>query len=193
MKTFTLEIDDKVTLRWVEAGSSRDCRAWVLLLHGRTEFLEKYEEVFGGLVERGLGVISFDWRGQGLSTRLLPDDRKGHVDTFEDYLDDLDRFVRTEVAPRADRPLILLAHSTGGNVAMRYLIRNPTLFAAAIFTSPLWSLQFAPLGIRLGRLSTPIVHLVARRHCRNGDGRELAREPNGGAFEANPLTTSRER
>ncbi len=45
-------------------------RGTVALVQGRAEFIEKYYEVVGELLERGFVVASFDWRGQGLSQRL---------------------------------------------------------------------------------------------------------------------------
>ena len=39
---------------------------------------------------RGFDVVSFDWRGQGGSERLLRNPKKGHVRRFSDYHLDLD-------------------------------------------------------------------------------------------------------
>ena len=58
----------------------------VILLGGRKEFLEKYIETAGDLNRMGFDVYSFDWRGQGLSSRMLPDTQKGYIGTYEDYL-----------------------------------------------------------------------------------------------------------
>ena len=44
-------------------------RGTVLLLHGRTEFIEKYYPVIEKLLQRGFAVATLDWRGQGLSER----------------------------------------------------------------------------------------------------------------------------
>lgn len=45
----------------------------VVISSGRTEFIEKYLEVAAELVARGFTVLIHDWRGQGLSQRLLPE------------------------------------------------------------------------------------------------------------------------
>ena len=58
---------------WPAASASRR----VILCHGRTEFLEKYREVIGELNNRGCDVWSMDWRGQGLSDRMLVNPQKG--------------------------------------------------------------------------------------------------------------------
>ena len=38
---------------------------------------------------RGLDVYTMDWRGQGLSDRHLENPQKGHIETLEEYLSDL--------------------------------------------------------------------------------------------------------
>src|SRR5579864_9137617 len=50
-----------------------------VLLNGQTEFIEKYFEVIDELRARGFGVVTMDWRGQGGSTRSLPNPLKAHV------------------------------------------------------------------------------------------------------------------
>ena len=54
----------------------------VLLFPGRTEYAEKYGRVARDLAARGLAVVTVDWRGQGLSARLLEDAGIGHVVAF---------------------------------------------------------------------------------------------------------------
>jgi len=63
-------------------SENRTHRGTVLLLSGRSEFLEKYFETVGELIQRGHDVYSFDWRGQGLSTRMLANRHKGFVRTY---------------------------------------------------------------------------------------------------------------
>jgi lysophospholipase len=53
----------------------------ILLLGGRSEFLEKYSEITGKLNQKGFDVYGFDWRGQGLSSRMLANRHKGFIDS----------------------------------------------------------------------------------------------------------------
>jgi len=112
-------------------------RGSVVLLHGRNEFLEKYLETIGDLNRKGFDVYSFDWRGQGLSQRLLPDRLKGHVKKYACYLQDLEDFFTQIMPPDAVRPLVFLAHSMGAPIAMRFLHGHPGLVDRAILTAPL--------------------------------------------------------
>lgn len=108
------------------------------MLHGRGEFIEKYGEVIGELVGQGWAIWTMDWRGQGLSSRLLRNAHKGHVEDFEDYLDDLDAFVARFVAPNpAKAPCFILAHSMGGHLTLRYLARHPERFSGAVLSAPM--------------------------------------------------------
>ena len=59
------------------ASTPRTPRGVCLLLNGQTEFIEKYFEVIDELRGRGFSVVTFDWRGQGGSDRLLPDPPQG--------------------------------------------------------------------------------------------------------------------
>src|SRR5579872_7265056 len=74
-------------------------RGTCVLLNGQTEFIEKYFEVIDELRGRGFCVVTFDWRGQGGSDRLLPDRRKSHIDDFAAYDQDLDAVMRQVVNP----------------------------------------------------------------------------------------------
>ena len=71
-ETLTLEASDGVRLRgalWRASDPDGSCRGLVLLLNGRTEFVEKCALPAAALVARGFAVASVDWRGQGLSPR----------------------------------------------------------------------------------------------------------------------------
>jgi lysophospholipase len=117
--------------------------AVVVGLQGVNEFCEKYFEVAHDLLGRNLGFWMMDWHGQGDSGRYLPDPGKRHSDGFDNDLDDLHRFIRDYVLPAAVKtdvgrlPLVMVAHSMGANLGLRYLGRHPEIFACAALTSPL--------------------------------------------------------
>ncbi|MGB0922312.1 MAG: alpha/beta fold hydrolase [Alphaproteobacteria bacterium] len=113
---------------------------WLLLLHGRSEFIEKYAEVIIELHARGFDVVTMDWRGQGLSNRPLPDDpMKGHIDDFQTYFDDLDalwaELLVEELSISSALPV--LAHSMGGHISLRYAALNPGKVAKLAATAPM--------------------------------------------------------
>lgn len=160
---------DGVGLRLARWPAGEAAVGTVLLLNGRTEFVEKYEETARDLVARRLHVWSLDWRGQGLSDRLLADRERGHLTDYAVLVEDLAEVVADRVTDTlAGRPLLLLAHSMGGHVALRYLAeRNapagrPERVRAAVLTAPMaailpggpvrWSVRVAArLAVGLGR------------------------------------------
>jgi alpha-beta hydrolase superfamily lysophospholipase len=50
----------------------------------------------------------------------LPDGEKGHVESFSDYVRDLELFIETVVRPRERHAVYLLSHSMGGTVSLLY-------------------------------------------------------------------------
>lgn len=135
-----------------------------LLLNGQTEFIEKYFEVIDELKGRGFSVVTFDWRGQGGSDRLLPDRRKAHVADFAAYDQDLDMVIRDVVKPFAaarNTEPVAIAHSMGGAILVRRLHDVPGEFAACILSAPM-------LGITPRGLPWWLVERIAGRLNRNG-------------------------
>lgn len=152
----TLVTADGLKIRYgVWPVHDRPGRGRVLVLAGRTEFVEKYFETIQELNQRGFSVTMFDWRGQGLSDRMLPDRRKGHVGSYDDYLRDLKQFMNEVMNPAQDPGIIVLAHSMGGHLALRFCHDYPGTIQKAVLTSPLIDIAGsrwlrAPLKILVG-------------------------------------------
>ena len=79
----------------------------VLMLPGRTEYVEKYGITARDLTARGYAMVSIDWRGQGIADRDLAEKATGHVNDFMDYQHDV-QAVRQAVA--VDHPRAALVH-----------------------------------------------------------------------------------
>jgi lysophospholipase len=167
-------------------------RGTVLLLGGRSEFIEKYGETIRELNRRGFRVYSFDWRGQGLSSRLLADRNKGHIERFDQYLQDLEHVVREVVKPGQGDTLITLAHSMGGHLALRFVHDHPGIFDKVVLTAAMIDVHLAPVVKRL-------VHGLAATMVRYGKGHLYAIGSQGRdtmgrrGFRGNPLTSDRHR
>ncbi len=189
-----LDLPDGVSLRLAHWPPPEAPRATVLLLHGRTEFNEKYEETAGDLIDLGFDVWSFDWRGQGLSTRVLPDGQKGHIGDYDLLAEDLQAVIdhvrgEADGAGKGDssRPVVLLAHSMGGLAAMRYLAMGSTEVAAAVLAAPL-------LGIGPGSFPTGLAKVLSGLAVWFGLGGSFAVtqrrwRPGLETFQNNPLTS----
>ena len=142
-QTLALTAEDGVRLRAaVWRGGDRGL---VLLLNGRTEFLEKCAMPAAELVGRGFSVASVDWRGQGLSDRLLPNPLKGHVGQFTDFHRDLAALMADPAVAGIGGRRVVLAHSMGGAIGLGALARGVLAPDAVILSAPM-------LGIALGKL-----------------------------------------
>lgn len=101
---------------WTAPGA----RATLVLTHGIAEHSEAYHETALKLVPLGFNIYAFDLRGHGRS-----DGRRGYIDNFKRYSLDLDRFVRyLQAGPLKDSklPIVMLGHSMGGLITLRYLV-----------------------------------------------------------------------
>ncbi|OQW98505.1 MAG: hypothetical protein BWK74_04415 [Desulfobacteraceae bacterium A6] len=129
---------DNVSIRYgiLDCGAKTK-KGSIILLGGRKEFMEKYAETIEELKQRQFDVYSMDWRGQGLSSRLLANRHKGHINDYSEYIEDLNYFVNNIVKPGAVSPLIILGHSMGGHVALRFLHDFPEAADKAVLTSPM--------------------------------------------------------
>ncbi|HEY3814376.1 MAG TPA: alpha/beta hydrolase [Caulobacteraceae bacterium] len=135
-------------------------RGTVILSPGRTEPIEKYYELIAELLERDFCVLAHDWRGQGLSARLLPDRLKGHARAVEEFLDDYSRLL-DEYTERAPAPWIMFGHSMGGALNLLTLEAGETRFEACLLSSPM-------LRLRTGRRSLWSVKFASRWNVRHG-------------------------
>lgn len=165
-------------------------RGTVVLLHGRSEFLEKYAETAADWTRRGFAVVGLDWRGQGLSSRFPGVGTAGHVPDFDEYLRDLDALLARGMEG-APRPWILFGHSMGGHVALRFLARGDDRFAAAVLSAPMTDIRTDPFPRWLAAA-------VARTASALGAGRSYAFgqgdwDPTAESFAGNPVTSDERR
>ncbi|MCE8009799.1 alpha/beta hydrolase [Aestuariivita sp.] len=136
---------DGVRVR-VGAWPMEGAQGTLLLMPGRTEFIEKYANTAGELALRNYAMMAIDWRGQGLADRLLPDRRVGHVHSFPDYQHDVAAMIAVAEALEMPRPWHVLGHSMGGAIALRAVIDGLDV-QSATFTGPMWGILIAP-GMR---------------------------------------------
>jgi len=152
-------------------------RALAIVCPGRTESIEKYFEVMRDLQSRNFALLCLDWPGQGLSDRPLKNPIRGHVTTFETYVDALVRSIAA-IADRAPAKYVVVAHSMGGAISLEALRTGRLKAELAAFSAPMWGIpatpflqNFARMANRLGLATFP--------------ARPEAREEK---FEGNPFT-----
>ncbi len=143
-------------------------KGFVMIAPGLSEFCEKYFETIRDLRKEGFAVAIMEWRGHGLSWRHVEDRQKRHSDGFENDVEDFRLFYNTIAEIRKDKgldavPTALLAHSMGGNIALRYVHDNPDSFESATLTAPM-------LGINLSGAQKSILKPLCSFFNRIGKG-----------------------
>ena len=140
----------------------------LLLLTGRADFHEKWADAIRHLHGAGFAIASFDWRGQGGSTRLN-DSGAGHIDSFDSWLSDLDQLSAWALHRLPGPRWLALGHSMGGHLLTRWAgdpARGLLPFRAEldglVLAAPFYGLggpmamreaamRVAPLQVRRGR------------------------------------------
>jgi acylglycerol lipase len=112
---------------WLPDG---DGRGTVVIAHGINEHSGRYAHVAERLVADGWLVAAPDHRGHGLSGG-----RRAAVERFDDWVSDLDSYIR-DVLVATPRPLFLLGHSLGGLIATVYALRHQPVLDGLILSSP---------------------------------------------------------
>jgi lysophospholipase len=181
---------DGLILRAARFVPQGDCRGTVLIASGRSEYIEKYFETIDEMLARGLCVVAFDWRGQGLSTRELRDPAKGHIDDFSLYLRDLDAVCAQVMEPHCPKPRFALGHSMGAAILLDQAHENMSPFSRIVLSAPM--IDFA--GLRFPKLARALAVLC------DSIGLGGAFVPGGGrrpildrGFAGNPLTCDERR
>jgi lysophospholipase len=139
-------------------------RGTVLIFPGRTEPAEKYGPTAAELVAGGFACLAIDWRGQGLSDRACADPMVGHVGDFAEYQHDVDAMLELAAALDCPGPTYVLAHSMGGAIALRSLIRLPGQFRAAAFSAPMWGIRMSPAMRPVARVVSTLAGWVGQSH-----------------------------
>lgn len=158
-------------------------RGTIVLLHGRSESIEKYYETIRDFNAMGLWVATYDLRGQGGSDRLLKKPKKGHLRRFSDYEHDLNLFLKQIVLPDTRLPFFLVAHSTGALIA---------LAAAPNLTNRIDRMALAApfVGLTGQALPEGLIRFIAGALTAIGLGQISAgKDQNRRPFADNPLTS----
>jgi lysophospholipase len=124
---------------WAPAIWRGTGRGTVLLLNGRTEYIEKHFRIIARLTAMGFAVATLDWRGQGMSTRRAKG-TLGHIDDFAEFQRDMDAFLSWPALRSLPGPRVVLCHSMGGAIGLRALVDGRLEVDAAIFSAPFWGL-----------------------------------------------------
>lgn len=160
--------------------------AVVVCLQGVREFSEKYFEIARWCNSNNITFWTFDWAGQGKSTRYLKNPQKRHGEDFEMDVEDLHCLIMEYVkhsSVHTDKgriPLAMLSHSMGANIGMRYIQKYPDAFECAAFSAPMIGLKvFERIPQNIAKIATSVCSSICGNSYipNGGDWGEGKRHP----------------
>jgi alpha-beta hydrolase superfamily lysophospholipase len=124
--------------------------AVLAIVHGLAEHSGRYMNVVNHFVPLGYAVYGLDHRGHGKSSGL-----RGYVDSFSDYLNDLETFLGVVRRNHLNKPFFMLGHSIGATIATAYLCQHKGSGINGLIASGVnikVGKSFSPLQAVLGRI-----------------------------------------
>lgn len=131
----------------------KDPLAAVVIIHGYADHSLRYTHVGRFLREQRVASFAVDLRGHGQS-----EGRRGHINSFDDYLDDVDAMLAVVEQNKLNVPTFLLGHSMGGLVALTHALRRGQKCSGLILSSPFLgvALEVPPIKQFLGRIMSNV-------------------------------------
>jgi len=115
-----------------------DPKGAAVILHGYCEHLLRYGHVVERLTAEGFNCYLLDHRGHGKS-----DGQRAAVINFEEYLNDLDIFMKKVRSRYSEGPIVMIGHSMGGLIAANYMLSRKPEMAGVVLSSPYLGLKLA--------------------------------------------------
>lgn len=124
----------------------------LLISHGLGEHGGRYGNVVDALLPDGWAVYALDHRGHGRSGG-----RRAHLDDYADWLHDFEAFRQVVTDRHPGRPVFLLGHSMGGQIALAYALEHQDVLAGLVLSAPALASNAVPRPLvavlsRVGRL-----------------------------------------
>lgn len=159
---------------------AQEPRGVVLISHGFTESIPKYDEVCYYFLKEHYHVYILEHCGHGKSYRLTQDPSLVHVDHYRRYVDDLLCVAMQAKKEEPGLPLFLYAHSMGGGVGAAAAAQQPGLFEKLVLSSPMIRPQTGSIPWSAARLAVAGMCLMGKGTAyANGhpyDGKETFEE-----------------
>ena len=138
INSYFVTMDDEIRIRvchWM--SESKNSRGTILLQQGHNEFIEKYFETIQEFLDRNYCVISFDWRGQGMSDHELKAIHKAYIRNYKRHDMDIKYILDNIIKDNFPEPLIGIGHSMGGCLMLSAFHDHPGIFSKGILSAPM--------------------------------------------------------
>ena len=159
-------------LKYLKFGHQKGIKGSIVFVHGLSENIYKYIELFYDLYLQGWSPIyTYDHRGQGFSEPLLKDSVAHYVEDYSFYREDLDTFIHLVLRDQQvdSQQLFLIAHSMGAAIVTDYFQTEPKkqIFKSIVFSSPLFGIATDGYGFVNGLLPISIRVICVFTDCLN--------------------------
>ncbi|HCW52432.1 MAG TPA: lysophospholipase, partial [Clostridium sp.] len=138
----------------------------IVISHGFGEFCEKYTELIYYFLKESFSVVIMEHRGNARSQRFGKDKNQISIDHFDNYVEDLKKFIDEIVMPNSNnKKLLMFAHSMGGGIGTAFLEKYPEYFKGAILSAPMHK-------INTGKYPSIVANIVSSTLTAIGKGKE---------------------
>lgn len=172
---------------WKVINDHKNSAGTILLQHGHNEFIEKYYETIQELIDRNFNVVCFDWRGQGMSDRMIDNQNKQYIEDFSIHMSDLNYIINEIIKKHFPSPLFGIGHSMGGHLLLLHQEINQNNFKSIVLSAPMLGFKYEKFLFIIAFLS---------KFFLNKDGYFPFSRPNLGnetPFDENDLTSDYDR
>lgn len=129
---------------WLPDGAPN---AAIILHHGLWDYSDYYASFAEELTKQNFAVFAFDIRGHGNS-----EGARYFVNSFDEYISDLDIFIKRVGKKLNGKPIFLYGHSLGGLVAATYGVTYPK--------NDLRGFIISGAGLKPGKDVTPVLKAI---------------------------------
>lgn len=113
--------------KFIAVDNKKD--ATIIITHGMAEYSLAHEETALFFQSKGYNVITYDVRGHGKSLG-----KRGHLDRYQDFLDDLNDIVLN--AKKSTKKVFLIGHSMGGIISNLYAVTYGNIDGVVSLSAP---------------------------------------------------------
>jgi alpha-beta hydrolase superfamily lysophospholipase len=112
---------------WLPEGTPR---AAVAVVHGAGDHSGRLDRLALPLEQNSFATYAFDLRGFGRSPG-----KRGHINRWEEYREDVRCFLQLISAQQPGTPLFLMGYSLGAGIALDFILRQPEGLRGAIISA----------------------------------------------------------
>lgn len=139
-------------------------KASIVIVHGFTENTYRYNELIYYFLKQNYSVYIYDQRCHGLSERLSDTYNMIYVKKFDDYVQDLKKFL-DEIVHHSN--IFLYGHSMGGTVIIRFLQTCQSSIKFCLLSAPMLEIMTKPYPPKVADLYSKAENLIGaeKKYC----------------------------